>query len=296
MRALMKLGLGDLHASVGDALKARLWHLRLGHDVQPEDAAARRLLASGWKGRAWKVLAAIPVGGLLGAGIAAAFGASGGGMAGVTFMGAYLSGIGVGVGSILLQRFARNPAVDAEELRALASGLELGVPETIYLHTLCALMESGDAISEQTGNEILAALNELLEQARYVDGQLERLRTATGTESMRDLEEERELLAGRMAQMHDPRARDYLSQSLGMCDERLRDARTIAPLIEQLDAQREVIHQTLLSVQSSVSRLQVAPSALSAPGVEEVKRVMSQVIAQTHAVEEAVQEVMSVHS
>ena len=32
----MKLGLNDLHTRVGDVLKARVWHARMGHDVRPD--------------------------------------------------------------------------------------------------------------------------------------------------------------------------------------------------------------------------------------------------------------------
>ena len=223
-------------------------------------------------------------------------GANGAAIAGLTFMGGYLSAIGTGVGSLLIARFGRNTLVSAEELRALSTGLELGRPEMVYLDTVCALLEAGDNISEQTGEDILSTLGTLLEQARYVHDRRERLRKATGAESAADLMEERERLAGRIAKVEDPQARQDLTQSLGMCDERLRNARELSPLLERLDAQWEVIDQTLLSVQASVSRLQVAPTALSAPDVEEVKRVVDQVTAQTQAVEDAVQQVMSLRS
>ncbi len=289
----MKLGLNDLHSSVGDVLKARVWHLRLGHYIRPEDAGPRSVLARRWKGWGWRVLAAIPVGAAVGAGIAAGLGAHGGDLFGAAFMTAYFSAIGTGVGSLLLGRFGRNTSVSADELRALSSGLQLGRPETVYLDTVCALMEAGDNLTQQTGREILDTLNEMLEQARYVDGRLERLRKAASTVSMQDLEEERARLAQRIANVGDAQAQEDLTQSLAMCDERLRNARVLAPLIERLDAQREVIQQTLLSVLSSVSRLQVAPTALAAPDVEEIRRVMGQVTAQTHAVEDAVQEVIA---
>jgi DNA repair exonuclease SbcCD ATPase subunit len=211
-------------------------------------------------------------------------------------MGAYLSAIGTGVGSLLMTKFGRNTSVSAEELRVLSTGLELGKPETIYLETVCALMEAGDNISEQTGRDILSTLGTLLEQARYVNERLERLRKATGAESAADLVEQRERMAGRLAQVEDAQARQDLTQSLAMCDERLRNAKELSPLLERLDAQWEVIEQTLLSVQGSVSRLQIAPTALTAPDVEEVKRVVDHITTQTQAVEDAVQQVMSLRA
>jgi hypothetical protein len=289
----MKLGLKDLHPSVADVLRARVWSLRVGPNQRPEDAEARSVLGRRWKGWGWRILAALPIGAALGVSIVAASGGHGGQMAGAGFLGAYFSGIATGVGSLIASRLGRNTAVSADELRALASGLQLGRPETLYLDTVCALAEAGDNVGDETGRDILATLNLLLEQARYVDVRLDRLRSAASTDSVQDLEEDRERLASRVANVQDPQAREDLTQSLAMCDNRLSNARALAPLIERLDAQREVIDQTLLSVQSSVSRLQVAPTALAAPAVEEVKRVVSQVTAQTHAVEDAVQQVMA---
>ena len=197
---------------------------------------------------------------------------------------------------MLLATSGRNTEVSAEELRALSKGLELGKPETIYLETVCAMLEAGGNISEMTGRDILSTLNTLLEQARFVNDRLERLRKATGAESTVELVEERDRLAGRIARVEDPQARQDLTQSLAMCDVRLRSARELSPLLERLDAQSEVIEQTFLSVQASVSRLQIAPTAITAPDVEEVKRVVDHVTAQTQAVEDAVQEVMSLRA
>ena len=211
----------------------------------------------------------------------------------MAFMGAYLSGIGTGVGSLILARFGRKSEITPEEIRALADGMDLDRPQTIYLDTVCALMEAGGNVSDSTGRDILSTLNELLEQALYVRGRLDRLQKAASTESVLELEQERARLADRAAKAEDSEARADLDQSLAICDERLKNALSLEPLIERMDAQREVIEQTMLSVQSSVSRLLVAPAAVAAPDVEEVKRIVSEVTAQTRAVEDAVQQVIA---
>ena len=292
----MKLDLSNLHPGVSEVLKARMWNMRFNHHARPEDAELRTVLARRWKGLGWRMLGAATLGAVVVGGTVALSGANGAAIGGLTFMGAYLSAISTGVGSMLMTKFGRNVSVSAEELRALSTGLELGKSEMVYLETVCALLEAGDNISDQTGQDILSTLDTLLEQARYVNDRRERLRKATGAESAADLAEQRERLAVRIARVEDPQARQDLTQSLAVCDERLRNARELSPLLERLDAQCEVIEQTLLSVQASVSRLQVAPTALSAPDVEEVKRVVDQVTAQTQAVEDAVQQVMSLRS
>jgi hypothetical protein len=292
----MKLDLNDLQPGVADILKARLWGMRFSHNARPEDAGPRAVLNRRWKGIGWRILGAAAMGGAIAGTTVALSGAHGAAIGGLTFMGAYLSAIGTGLGSMLMVKFGRNKPVSAEELRALSTGLELGRPQMVYLETVCALMEAGNNISAQTAKDILSTLNTLLEQALYVNDRRERLRKATGAESAAELVEERERLAGRIAKAEDPQARQDLTQSLAMSDERLRNARELSPLLERLDAQCEVIEQTLLSVQGSVSRLQIAPTALTAPDVEEVKRVVGEVTAQTQAVEDAVQQVMSLRS
>lgn len=292
----MNLGLNDLPPRVAEILKARMWSMQSGHHARPEDAGPRTVLARRWKGLGWRILGGAIIGATLLGGTAALSGAHGAAIGGLTFMGAYLSAIGTGVGSVLLAKFERNTSVSAEELRALCTGLELGRSEKIYLETVCALLEAGNNISQQTGQDILSTLATLLEQAHYVQDRRERLRNASGAESAAQLTEERDRLAGRIAHVEDPQARKDLVQSLALCDERLRHARELSPLLERLDAQCEVIEQTLLSVQASVSRLQVAPTALTAPDVEEVKRVVGEVTAQTQAVEDAVQQVMALRS
>jgi hypothetical protein len=292
----MNVGLNDLHPAVGDVLKARVWQMSMDHQSKPEDAASRRLLAKRSKKVGWRIAAALPISALLGAGIGLLCGGHGeeiGIASGVT---AYFGTLATVIGSVTAAKGSRNKSVAAEELRCLSQGVELGWSGKVYLDTVCALMEAGGQVADDVGLSILRAAGDLLEQARYVGVRLERLRAAASASSVADLEVERDRLAERAAQAVDPQARSDLSQSLSMCEERLRNARTLEPLIERLDAQREVIHQTLLSVQSSVSRLQVAPAALAAPDVEEVQRVLDQVTAQTKAVEDAVQEVMSLRA
>jgi hypothetical protein len=59
--------------------------------------------------------------------------------------------------------------------------------------------------------------------------------------------------------MDDPQAKADMQQSLAMCEKRLQDVRALAPSIERLEAQKEVLHQTLMTIQASVVRLQAAP-------------------------------------
>jgi hypothetical protein len=292
----MNLGLNDLHPAVGDVLKARVWQVSMTHQSKPEDVEPRRVLAKRSKRIGWRIAAAVPVSMLLGAGIGVLCGGHGEEIGIATGVTAYFGTLATVIASVAAGKSSRNKTVTAEELRSLSQGVELGWSEKVYLDTVCALMEAGGQVADDVGRSILRAAGDLLEQARYVGVRLERLRAAASASSVADLAAERDRLAERAEQAIDAQARADLAQSLKMCEQRLQNARTLEPLIERLDAQREVIHQTLLSVHSSVSRLQVAPAALAAPDVEEVQRVLGQVTAQTKAVEDAVQEVMSLRA
>src|SRR5206468_8338851 len=98
---LMKIGLKDLHPSVCDVLAARVWNLR-GHS--PEDVGVNKVIGRRWKGWGWRVLAAVPIGAAVGAGIVAFFGGPHEAMAGMGFIFAYLYGMGTGFGYMLLRR------------------------------------------------------------------------------------------------------------------------------------------------------------------------------------------------
>src|SRR5687768_17897751 len=102
----MKIGLKELHPSVGDVLAARVWGMR-GQMTRPEDAGVHQVIGKRWKGWGWRVLTAIPIGATAGAGIVALFGGPPEAMAGVAFMGAYLSGTATGVGSVIAGRMGR---------------------------------------------------------------------------------------------------------------------------------------------------------------------------------------------
>jgi hypothetical protein len=293
---IMKLNLNSLQPDISEVLFARLWSLRANHHSNPEDAGARAVIMRRWKGLGWRILGAAAVGGAVVGSITALSGAHTAAIGGLTFMGAYLTAIGTGVASMAGTKSGKNAIVTAEELRALATGVKLGGPEMIYLDTICAMLEAGDNISDATGQEILSTLSMLLEQSRYINDRRERLRKAAGAKSVGEILEERNRLSDRITRAEDPQARTDLTQSLAMCEDRLKHARELSPLLERLDAQWEVIEQTFLSVQASVSRLQAAPQALAAPDVEEVKRVVVNITAQTRAVEDAVQQVMSLRS
>src|SRR5258708_24307891 len=104
----MKLGLSDLHPSVADILKARMWSMQFGEHARPEDAGPRTVLARRWKGLEWRILGAAILGATITGEAVALSGANGAAIGALTFMGGALSAVGTGVGSTLMAKFGRN--------------------------------------------------------------------------------------------------------------------------------------------------------------------------------------------
>ncbi len=295
----MKIGLKDLDGTIGAMLKARIANVQGPQAAQAADAGLREAMNRRYKGMGWefagRVISTICVGIVSGITVGAAIGPTGA-MVGLGMAGAYAGGMG----SLFYHMFRYTRTswsdINAGELRAAAQAAVLSTAERTYVEIVASILEAGDTFSDETGRDLLQTLGAVLDHARYLDNRLDRLRKAASTESLSDLEEERKRLAERVTESGDQQARDDLSNSLLMCEERLKNARALEPAIHRMDAQREVLRQTLLSIQATVVRLQAAPEAANPPDIHGIRLAVSELTVQTRAVEEAVQEVLAVTS
>jgi len=243
---------------------------------------------------AW-VLGGMLAGFLVGLGMLATGDPEGAVAAGVT-MG--LAGTLIGVGSgVYARRTQRVFMQEANRLHSdlLAAWLPLvALPraERAYAEALVQLAAL-ESLDEPTARDILSQLNGLMSHHRQLETQRERIRAALGGNSAETLEAERAELRRRAEDANDPATKQALQESLRICEARLQQAKALEPALHRLDAQREVIVQTLASVQVSLTRLQAAPAAISAPDVEEITQTVAQISTQAQAVEQAVQEVMT---
>jgi hypothetical protein len=187
----------------------------------------------------------------------------------------------------------RQAIVLREEMRLLLPLLSLSKAEQSYVEILLQMMDERAGLDEIAGREMLAALNRLIEDYRQISAQTEAVLAAMRENPMRTLEEERARLAARLEQTADPVARQTLQRSLEISESRIENARALATALERLDAQEEMCRQTLASVRSSLSRIKTSRAALTAGDQEEIGRVAENLNARAHAVEQAIQEVMS---
>ena len=292
---MQQIALKDLDSQIAEKIKASTNSIWGPHNHQPEDVSVRNVFMKRWKGKGWGVAGPTILGSLTGLGIGVGLGAligNPGAMGGLGFFGCYLGTLGTLVGSMLMRRKSVETNMSAEELRAVMHIASLSLTEESYIEVVCSLLEAGENIPEEIAREILQSLSILIERYRHIDAQLERLKKVVGNESVEALEAEHSRLVDRTAQVDDPQAKEDMQQSLAMCEKRLQDVCALAPSIERLEAQKEVLHQTLMTIQASVVRLQAAPRAVSLPDTTELRQAVDAVTIKTRAVEEAVAEVL----
>ena len=187
-------------------------------------------------------------------------------------------------------------SMTSEEVRAACSVINAMRSETSYFESIALMLEIGAQLDVQTGIDILSELNLLIAQARQLQAHRDNLRAAINAESADALVAQREDLQTKLSRTTDEAARRAIEQSIELLETRCQVAQTLQPSLERVEAQQEVILQTLASVQSSLARMKVAPDALTAPDLAVIQSSISEVTGQTRAVEQAVQEVMSIRS
>lgn len=185
-------------------------------------------------------------------------------------------------------------SMTSEEVRAACSVITATSSETAYFESIALILEIGTQLNAQTGKDILSELNVLIAQACQLQTHNDNLKAAINAESADALVAEREELRTKLSRTTDEAARRAMEQSMELLETRCQVAQTLQPSLERVEAQQEVIRQTLATVQSSLARMKVAPDSLTAPDIAVIQGSISEVTGQTRAVEQAVQEVMSI--
>jgi hypothetical protein len=165
--------------------------------------------------------------------------------------------------------------------------------ERAYCTVADEVLASTDTLGVEQGRTLLGSLNDLLACMRRLDAELGQIGRGMAAQTLEQTSAERERLRERLEATNDPSARETLEQGLALCDNRLEKARSLSPLRERLEAQREMILQTFSSVQASLAGLCLAPAAVQMQGpADEIRESVAQIDRQTRAVEQAVEEVL----
>ena len=194
--------------------------------------------------------------------------------------------------------FARlKDRISVEELRAVFPLLSLTRAERAYCDTLLLLAAMDVAKDTRASlRSTVGQLNNLLLQSRKLEDRRKSLLPVLGSNSVADLEKEYGDLGVRLDATVDAVARESLQQSLRMCSVRMENARAFEQGLVRLNAQQEAIVHTIASVHSALARMQIAPETETAVTAQDISHSVDDMTQQTYAVEQAVQEVMTLRS
>ena len=182
-------------------------------------------------------------------------------------------------------------ALTPELLATLTAAITPSEAEKAYVDSVRAMLELDKQMDEPTAQRILGQLNALLESSYQLEHQRQGLAVTLGPNTLRELEAKREELAQELNETSDTMAREIARQSLEICEGRLASMEALEPIRERVDAQQEVIVQTLLSLQTALTHMRIAPAETAPPDVEAVRDTISQIQRQARSVEQAVAEV-----
>jgi hypothetical protein len=197
----------------------------------------------------------------------------------------------VALGAILLSRAyqANLRSVTAEELSNLIPVLDLTDHQRIYAETIVALSRLQGAKSANS-SEVVQQLNALLDQSLMLDAAKAKLTQAGVHGRMQPIVEERNRLRDQFEAAADPVARETIRRSLEICESRLAGANKYSARLERIDAQQEMIRQTMLGVKESSHRIDLSSDAMDALDLSDLRMRVHEVHRDSKAIEDAVLE------
>jgi hypothetical protein len=168
--------------------------------------------------------------------------------------------------------------------------MEVGLPvvvatraERLYVDTLRDIA----TLPEAEGGEMLAQMNELL----ALSDQLTRWQEETREMNADALREEVATLQQKARDAQDITARARFERSVTLAQERLEGVQHLHTLRERMEAQQEVICQTLAALQTALRRGKMAPRADALNEAERLTAAVREIHQQSRAMEQAVQEI-----
>lgn len=175
-----------------------------------------------------------------------------------------------------------------DELEALLPALDLTQNQLLYTHVLIGLYRQN--IEETLRNEMLKELFMLMEDDQHLTKAREQVEASIANADPEEFEAEIRELEEKVAAAKDEIARDTYLHGLQLAKDRAKVVEQHRPILERIDAQQEVVRQTLLTLRSDVSRstrpLQ-APSDLITVGI---RSNLMQVRNHAHEIDRALEE------
>jgi hypothetical protein len=185
-----------------------------------------------------------------------------------------------------LPRVRAPRTLQAPTLRALLTEPELPRVERLYSEAVLMLLETPTKQPAPL-RALLQDINQLVQADRAMAAQQHRLQAATDSLALHHAEVEHQQLQERLARESDPIAHTALSESLGLCAERLEHLRSLPLLLHRLEAQRELLAQGVALAHAALLRTRTAPLALVPPELTQLRTRVRQLTSESQALEEA---------
>ncbi len=180
------------------------------------------------------------------------------------------------------------------ELQAVSPRLTLRPVERYYVDALIVLAQiECDHDSEVALRETLNQLNRLLDTYRDLERRREGLLALMGTHVETELSAQIQSTERQLENESDPHVRETLVHNLKMFHERAENATTMRQNLQRMLGQQEAVMQTMITAQSAVARLYLAPRMDDNSQMERTSSSVQAINQHTRAVEEAIEEVLT---
>ena len=207
-----------------------------------------------------------------------------------------MSGFTLGLGMLAYRKIEAEALrqVSPTVLRAAPYLIPLSRAEQLYCEALTALIDAEALLGRAPQEELLSHLNALLTNFRKLELAANHYRaSAAASQPAEAIERELAGLWQRRNSLCDAAARETAEHSIRLCEQRLEQARRVAPVVERALAQQDLVLQTLASLEASLKRIKSVGTVRSEAEVMVVRESVEEINRQTRAMEYAVHEVMA---
>jgi hypothetical protein len=210
-----------------------------------------------------------------------------------TGFGITAGGVGASIGVVLGRSPVAGEYLHPELAAAEVRRMKLAPLARGYCEAVIALAGPELRMDDAAARAILAELNGMLARVWEYETHRQELAQHGGSEEIARIEREREAISQRLEEAADPDVREALQQSLSLCEGRLENARIVQPGLQRIEAQQEVLVQSLAAMAAALGRFRAAERTPEPAELTEVHALLQRTTAHARAVESAVEGVMS---
>lgn len=190
------------------------------------------------------------------------------------------------------KRNRRTATVD--EIAALLPALDLDEPGRLYAEIVVDLFRTD--LDARARDEALKALNALMDQHAALELRRKGLEAALSRSDIEAVALEVRQIESKRDAATDADARAIYERSLELARGRLAATERYRPYLERVDAQQEVVRQTLLQVRADLGRAKAAPSVWTASTLDGLRTSTLSIRTRAEEIERAVDELATVQA